>query len=82
MGPFPPGLVGYYLPHRLEEGYGLHRDALALLAEEAGLVITVDCGISAVDEIAYAKGLGLDIIVTDHHEPGDVIPPGGGGVEP
>ncbi len=70
-----PGLVAYYLPHRLEEGYGLHRDALALLAEEAGLVITVDCGISAVDEIAYAKGLGLDIIVTDHHEPGHVLPP-------
>jgi single-stranded-DNA-specific exonuclease len=70
-----PGLVGYYLPDRLEEGYGLHKEALTKLAERADLIITVDCGISALAEVAHARELGLDIIVTDHHEPGGELPP-------
>jgi len=58
-----------YIPDRLEEGYGLHPTALDSLAE-AGvtLVITVDCGVTSVEEVVYAKTLGLDMIITDHHE--------------
>ena len=66
--------ISYYLPDRLDEGYGLHRDALAELAQTYTLLITVDCGISAVGEVAFAQSLGLDIIITDHHEPGPVLP--------
>ena len=64
-----------YIPHRHHEGYGVHKDALKQLAEEGvKLVITVDVGITAVDEVSYGSDLGLDIIVTDHHEPLDVLP--------
>lgn len=62
--------VEYFIPHRLEEGYGLNKEALERAAERGiGLVVTVDCGISGVDEVAVAKSLGLDIVITDHHEP-------------
>ncbi|MCI8593846.1 MAG: single-stranded-DNA-specific exonuclease RecJ [Oscillospiraceae bacterium] len=62
-------VVHPYIPDRLEEGYGLNTDALAALAAEGvTLVITVDCGITAVEEAAFAKGLGIDLIITDHHE--------------
>ena len=65
----------YYIPDRLEEGYGLNAAAVKRLAEEgARLLVTVDCGISAVEEIALARELGLDVVVTDHHEPGDEAP--------
>ncbi|HEY8506373.1 MAG TPA: single-stranded-DNA-specific exonuclease RecJ, partial [Gemmataceae bacterium] len=66
----------YYLPNRLEEGYGLNRDALRQL-KEAGvsLVVTVDCGIASVAEAEEARRLGLELIVTDHHEPKDRLPP-------
>ncbi|RJO61735.1 single-stranded-DNA-specific exonuclease RecJ [candidate division WS5 bacterium] len=58
----------YYIPKRNVEGYGLNKDALDEIAKKgAKLVITVDCGVTAVDEVEYAKKLGLDIIVTDHH---------------
>ncbi len=59
-----------YIPDRSEEGYGLNCDALNLLKNEKGvsLVITVDCGITAVAETEYASSIGLDIIITDHHE--------------
>lgn len=67
--------IDYYLPDRLDEGYGLHSEALAKLAQDFTLLITVDCGISAVEEVAFAHGQGLDIIVTDHHEPGPLLPP-------
>ena len=70
-----PATISYYLPDRFDEGYGLNREALATLAQRASLLITVDCGISSVDDIAYAQGLGLDVIVTDHHEPGPLLPP-------
>jgi len=58
----------YYIPSRFDEGYGLNREALdTIKAEGADLVITVDCGSVSYDEVAYAKQIGLDIIVTDHH---------------
>jgi single-stranded-DNA-specific exonuclease len=67
--------VEWHLPSRFEVGYGVSRDTLARLAREGfGLVVTVDCGITAVDEIVEAKAAGLDVIVTDHHRPGDRLP--------
>jgi single-stranded-DNA-specific exonuclease len=58
-----------YVPHRLEEGYGLHRDALrSVAAAGASLVVTVDCGIASLEEADEARRLGLELIVTDHHE--------------
>ena len=58
-----------YIPHRLDEGYGLHREALSRLREcGAGLVLTVDCGIGGAAEVGYAYGIGLDVVITDHHE--------------
>lgn len=65
----------YYLPDRIEEGYGLNTEALKKLKEDGvTLVITVDCGISAVAEVEYAKSIGLDICITDHHECSEVLP--------
>src|SRR3954469_17974630 len=64
----------WHLPSRFEEGYGLHRDTLTRLADEADLVLTVDCGITAVEEVAHAKALGLEIVVTAHHRPADAFP--------
>jgi single-stranded-DNA-specific exonuclease len=67
--------VVWHLPSRFEEGYGVSSETLAKLAEDGiGLVLTVDCGITAVEEVAEAKALGLEVIVTDHHRPGDVLP--------
>ena len=64
-----------HLPSRFEEGYGVARETLVRLAGEGvGLVLTVDCGITAVDEIAEARRLGLDVVVTDHHRPGERLP--------
>ena len=67
--------VDFYIPNRLEEGYGLNKEAVKKIADEGcSLMITVDCGISCIDEIDYAKELGIETIVTDHHEPGVDIP--------
>ena len=67
--------VTWYLPSRFEDGYGLRRETLTKLAEDGcGLVLTVDCGITAVEEVAHAKSLGIDVVVTDHHRPGDELP--------
>ena len=67
--------VKYYLPDRQEEGYGLNKNAILSLKEEGvALIITVDCGISAVEEVEYANTLGLDVCVTDHHECSEVLP--------
>lgn len=72
--------IGYehfwnYIPHRHTEGYGLHRDALEKIkARGTQLVITVDLGITAVSEVVFARELGLEIIITDHHEPLEMIP--------
>lgn len=65
----------YYIPHRLTEGYGLNTGALDRLhAEGVRLVITVDCGISCFDEVEHARGLGVEVIVTDHHHPPAQLP--------
>ncbi len=67
--------VDYYIPNRLEEGYGLNKNAIDEIAKkEYKLMITVDCGISAIEEVDYANSLGIEVIITDHHEPGDEIP--------
>lgn len=67
--------VSWHLPSRFEEGYGLaHATVEGLAAEGVGLILTVDCGISAVSEVARARELGVDVIVTDHHRPGDELP--------
>jgi len=67
--------VEWHLPNRFEEGYGVQRETLARLAEEGcGLVLTVDCGITAVEEIAEARAQGLEVVVTDHHRPGATLP--------
>ena len=67
--------VTWHLPSRFDEGYGLERETITRLAEEGcGLVLTVDCGITAVDEVAHAGELGLDVVVTDHHRAGTELP--------
>ncbi len=68
--------VSYYIPDRISEGYGLSREAMRESAEKGvNLIVTVDCGVTAVEEIRYARELGIDVIVCDHHEPGDELPP-------
>jgi len=70
-----PGRLLYYIPKRLEEGYGLHLTSLEkAIAKGVSLVITVDCGISARDEAAFLKEKGIDLIITDHHEPQGILP--------
>src|SRR5215210_2804572 len=67
--------VDWHLPSRFEEGYGVARETLARLADEGcGLILTVDCGITAVEEIAEARAQGLEVVVTDHHRPGETLP--------
>jgi single-stranded-DNA-specific exonuclease len=67
--------VVWHLPSRFEEGYGVSRETIARLADEGiGLVLTVDCGITAVEEVAEAKARGLEVIVTDHHRPAEALP--------
>ena len=67
--------VSYYIPNRLNEGYGLNKLAIEkIVNEKYSLMITVDCGISGIEEIEYANSLGLEVIVTDHHEPREVLP--------
>ena len=73
--------IGYahflnYIPHRHHEGYGLNKDAIEHFASEGvALIITVDCGITDVDEVLLAQDLGIDVIITDHHLPQAVLPP-------
>jgi single-stranded-DNA-specific exonuclease len=67
--------VDWHLPSRFDEGYGLRSETLTRLADEGcGLVLTVDCGITAVAEVADARARGLEVIVTDHHRPGETLP--------
>lgn len=69
------GKVLPYIPNRLEEGYGLNRGAVEHLKEQgATVIVTVDCGITAVEEADYAASLGLDVVITDHHECKDTLP--------
>ncbi len=68
--------VDYYIPNRVGEGYGVSRGAIdTLVARGTRLIITVDTGVTAMDEIAYAKTLGIDVVVTDHHECLPELPP-------
>ncbi len=68
--------VDFYVPHRIDEGYGLHSDAVRQLAEEGcTLLITVDCAITAVEQVELANTLGMDVIITDHHTPPEILPP-------
>lgn len=67
--------VGTYIPNRLDEGYGLNRNAIKQIADNGyKLIITVDCGISGTEEVDYANSLGMEVIVTDHHEPLEILP--------
>ena len=67
--------VDQYIPNRLEEGYGLNNPAVKKIAEQGyDLMITVDCGISGIEEIKYANSLGIETIVTAHHEVGEELP--------
>ncbi len=67
--------VDYYIPHRIDEGYGVNAEAIRQIAEGgAKLVITVDCGITAVEETELARALGMEMIVTDHHHPHERLP--------
>ena len=67
--------VSTYIPNRLDEGYGLNKDAIKKIFDEGQrLVITVDCGISAIEEIEFANTLGIETIITDHHEPAETLP--------
>lgn len=67
--------VDTYIPNRLHEGYGLNKKAIDTIKERnIDLIITVDCGISAIEEVDYAVNLGMDVIVTDHHEVGEKLP--------
>ncbi|TLM99760.1 single-stranded-DNA-specific exonuclease RecJ, partial [bacterium] len=68
--------AGCYIPSRLEEGYSLNIKALEKLIDRGvSLIITVDCGVAAAEEIRFALERGIDVVVTDHHEPPDELPP-------
>jgi len=67
--------VEYYIPHRFKEGYGLSEEGIDYAASiNANLIVTVDCGITAVEEAKWAKDKGIDMIICDHHNAGEVIP--------
>ncbi|MCL2225202.1 MAG: single-stranded-DNA-specific exonuclease RecJ [Defluviitaleaceae bacterium] len=73
----------YYIPHRVEEGYGLNQNAAEKIAADGvNLLITVDNGISAVEEIAAANALGVETVIIDHHEPGEILPAAAAIVDP
>lgn len=67
--------IDFYIPDRYEEGYGISKKGIDFAAQTGvGLIIVLDCGIKAVEEIAYAKSLGIDFIICDHHVPDEVLP--------
>ncbi len=69
------GKVSFFIPSRFREGYGVSKEGIQVAkGKNASLIITVDCGITAVEEVEYAKSLGIDFIICDHHEPGPTIP--------
>jgi single-stranded-DNA-specific exonuclease len=75
--------VGYYVPHRLDEGFGLNHEALRKLAAQgAALVISVDCGIASCAEAETAREVGLELVVTDHHQLGEQLPAAAAVVHP
>ena len=67
--------VDSYIPNRLDEGYGLNKEAIKKIFDDGHrLMITVDCGISGLDEVDYANSLGMEVLITDHHEPAQTLP--------
>lgn len=75
--------VGYYIPSRSQEGYGLSTAAIdRLAAEGVTCIVTVDTGITAIDEVAYARTLGIDMVITDHHECREILPDAAAVVNP
>lgn len=67
--------VWEYIPNRLDEGYGLNKEAIKKIYDDGfRLIITVDCGISGIEEIKYANSLGIETLITDHHEPAEILP--------
>ena len=67
--------VLHYIPRRVEDGYGLSRDAISGLRQQGiKLLITVDCGITGTEEVDYARSIGMDVVITDHHECKEVLP--------
>lgn len=67
--------IDYYIPDRYEEGYGISKKGIDYAAETGvGLIIVLDCGIKAIEEIAYAKSLGIEFVICDHHVPDEVLP--------
>ena len=68
--------IDFYIPTRYDEGYGISKPTIdAAAADGVKLIIILDCGIKAIDEIKYAKSLGIDFIICDHHVPDDELPP-------
>jgi len=77
------GTVVSYIPDRTEEGYGLNRSAIDYLkTENVTLIVTVDCGITAVDEVEYAREQGIDVVITDHHQCKECLPVAAAVVDP
>ncbi len=75
--------VLHYIPRRIEDGYGLGQDAIRSLHEQGGeLLITVDCGITGVEEVDFAASLGMDVVITDHHACKDTLPRAAAVVDP
>jgi single-stranded-DNA-specific exonuclease len=69
------GDVDYYIPHRIDEGYGLNTEAIRSLAKQGSkIIVTIDCGIAAIDSAELAEQLGIELIITDHHEPEGQLP--------
>ena len=67
--------VHTYIPHRLSDGYGIKKDAIDKASSNGiKLIISADCGITAIDEAAYAESIGIDVIITDHHKPKEILP--------
>jgi single-stranded-DNA-specific exonuclease len=69
------GNVRFYIPDRIKEGYGISRAGIEKAhADGVSIFLAIDCGITAVDQVEYARSLGLDVIICDHHEPGETLP--------
>jgi single-stranded-DNA-specific exonuclease len=75
--------VGHHIPHRTKEGYGLSSGSVDAAARAGfGLIVTVDCGITAGEQVMHARSLGIDMVITDHHEPGPILPDASAVVNP
>lgn len=73
---YEPGNIEYYIPHRYREGYGVSKAGIDHAhAQGTTLIISLDCGIKSIDLIGYARSLGIDFVICDHHTPDDILPP-------